>query len=284
MAFHEVHIDAADPAKVRAGFFDEHGYVILRGVFSPALMDRFNAWCARHYPAVEREHANAVHPKQKDKRIINDVMERMAKDDPGMLRTLLGNHQLNAVLDALVGFATIGAATAHRINPGGAAQQTHVDYPCHVRSGRFWRDDPALLERYFTPEQRAALVHFSVQTLFASTAMDHRNGATQFAPGSHRIPDVALKVHDPAFLAEIEPRMVSARLDQGDVLIFSAQLVHRGGHNPSAKPRDALIVQHVMLFGTGQHATDWERVKPAVDGDLAVRIHPPYPRDTTEAT
>lgn len=283
---HEVdaryHIRSIEETRLR--FMELDGYVIVRNAYSTTLMNRFNRWCDKHYPEVERTHANAIHPKQRDKRIINDVMERMAEDDPKMLQELLGNPVLNKLLDALIGFAKIGAATAHRINPGGAAQQTHVDYPCHVRSGKFWRDDPALLERYFTREQRAFLKHFSVQTLIASTAMDSSNGATQFAPGSHLIPEIAIKVHDPDFVAEMEPRMIHARLEQGDVLIFSAQLLHRGGPNPSRAARDALIIQHVMLFGTQQHNANWSRIESAVSGDLRLRIHPPYPRDTTQAT
>ena len=68
----------------------------------------------------------------------------------------------------------------HWIEPGGDRQKSHVDYPCHVRSGPFWEDDPSLLRKYFTAHQlNHVLPHFSVQALIASDKMGKFNGRVQ---------------------------------------------------------------------------------------------------------
>lgn len=60
--------------------------------------------------------------------------------------------------------------TGHCIEPGGDRQKSHVDFPCHVRSGAFWEDDPDMLKQYFTSHQlNHVLPHFSVQVRGAFT-------------------------------------------------------------------------------------------------------------------
>eukprot|EP00035_Acanthoeca_spectabilis_P010732 m.189670 g.189670 ORF g.189670 m.189670 type:complete len:290 (-) comp15114_c0_seq5:390-1259(-) len=165
---------------LRATFFDKSGCVILRNVFKPNIMNEYNSWCGRHFDEVTKTHANCRHPKQSDKITINDVMERMSLDNPDLLMSLLRNSSLNRALDALLGFARFGAVTCHCIEPGGDRQKSHVDFPCHVRSGAFWEDDPDMLKQYFTSHQlNHVLPHFSVQALIASDTMGKFNGECQ---------------------------------------------------------------------------------------------------------
>ena len=261
--------DGFDAEALREGFYAGAGCLIIRNVFNARDMAAYNRWCERHMASTEG-HANCRHPKQPDKRIINDCLERMSKDEPALLVRLLSEPRLNGALDALIGFARFGAVTTHWIEPGGDRQATHVDYPCHVKSGKFWRDDPAMLRRMFTPHQlNQVLPHFSVQTLIASDAMGKWNGSTEVVPGSHRIADVDVRVLDEGFAAAIEPRFINAELAQGDCLLFNRRLVHRGGHNVSAVRRNSLITQHVWLFGVGQHATDAALVERQLEGELA---------------
>lgn len=267
-------------------FYEGAGCMILRGVYDAATMDRYNAWCEKHLPDVLGTHANTRHPKQFTKRIINDVAERMSLDDPDLLVTLLGNPVLNEALDRLLGFARWGAVTTHWLEPGGERQTAHVDYPAHVRSGKFWENDPDKLRRMFTSHQlNQVLPHFSVQTLIASDAMGPWNGATEVSPGSQLVPDVDIRVHDPDWVQTLS--FATAELNQGDVLLFNRRLVHRAGCNKSLSRRNSLIVQHVMLFGIGQHAFDVEAIRrnlgDRLDDTLSLRLVAPYPRNTRDA-
>eukprot|EP00037_Helgoeca_nana_P037782 m.17649 g.17649 ORF g.17649 m.17649 type:complete len:383 (+) comp9396_c0_seq2:248-1396(+) len=283
-------------AELRTLFFDKAGCLILRNVFPAKVMAEYNTWCETHLDEVAKTHANSRHPKQKDKRIINDVMERMSTDRPDLLMTLLNNDDLNFALDALIGLARFGAVTAHWIEPGGDRQKSHVDYPCHVRSGAFWEDDPKLLQRYFTPHQlNHVLPHFSVQALVASDTMGKFNGSTEVVPGSHLIQDVDTKILDAGFADRMEREFVNAELNQGDVLLFNRRLVHRGGKNISSCRRNSLIMQAVYLFGVGQHLTDVELVKsnlkvtldslsPERKKEFLLRLCCPYPLNTADRT
>jgi hypothetical protein len=157
-------------------------------------MDAVNSWTEKTVVACEGD-GNFRHPKQKDKRLVNDLMERMCVDDPDLLVELLLNPTMTSVWDALLGFGKIGAATVHWIDPGGDRQTSHVDYPCHVQSGPCWKDDGNMLKRYFTSYQlEKVLPYFSVQTVVACDAMDQSNGSTECIPGSHLTPGLDVKV------------------------------------------------------------------------------------------
>ena len=277
-------VQAGPDLDIYDAFYQTAGCVILRGVFTPAVMDAFNAWSEAHLPAVLAEHANTRHPKQASKRTINDVVERMNADQPALLATLLGNPVLNAALDTLLGHARCGAVTGHWLEPGGDRQTMHVDYPCHVMSGAFWEGDPTKLRRMFTRHQlENVLPHYSVQALVATDRMGAFNGSTEVVVGSHVLEGVDERVHDPAFQAEMEPQFVNAELEQGDVLLFNRRLVHRGGRNTSESRRNSLIVQYVWLFGIGQHAFD-PVLRDTLPAELVDRIFAPFPIDTRDRT
>ena len=133
--------------------------------------------------------------------MINDIFETMSESDPELLLLLSNNATVNGVLDTLLGFSTFGALTTHWIKPGGAGQTSHVDYPCHVGSGTFWNDNkgvasPNKLERLTTKHQlNHMLPYYSVQTLFASDAMNESNGSTQCVPFSLHVDSIDLKIH-----------------------------------------------------------------------------------------
>lgn len=181
MSIPEIWDKVIDSASFHALFYSESGCVVLKGAYTPEIMERYNAWCIRHLDSIK---TNARHPKQWSKRLINDVMERMADDDPCLLAALVDNPRLTSAVDALLGFARFGAVTTHWSEPGGDRQQTHVDYPCHVKSGPFWENDPAKLQRMFTvPQLEHSLAHYSVQALIAADAMGEYNGSTEVIPG-----------------------------------------------------------------------------------------------------
>lgn len=290
-------VELPEAAALHRIFHEESGCLIVRGAFSKETMDAINVWTERTVVECEGD-GNFRHPKQKDKRMVNDLMERLSVDDPDLLAELLLNKPLTYVWDALLGFGKIGAATVHWIDPGGARQTSHVDYPCHVQSGPCWRDDPGMLQRYFTPYQiDKVLPYFSVQTVVACDTMSQANGSTECIPGSHLTSHLDVKILDKQFQRKIEPLFQNITLAQGDLFFFNRRLAHRGGHNKSATRRNAVIFQNVWLFGVGQHATDADniltrlertkRVKALSDEerhDLAWRLRSPYPLDTRQTT
>ena len=159
-------VDASYAAELHEAFFEGAGCLGLKGVFAPGVMERYNAWCERVLtsPDALKGATNLTHPKQKDKFVINDLLERLSVDDPELLMALIANPVYNAVMDALLGFMTIGAVTTHWIKPNGKRQRSHVDYPLHVGSGKFWEGSPAKLDRMITPYQMDHILpYYSVQ-------------------------------------------------------------------------------------------------------------------------
>jgi ectoine hydroxylase-related dioxygenase (phytanoyl-CoA dioxygenase family) len=282
-------IENAD--KFRNDFYDTYGCVILKNVFSPELMDEYNEWCISEKDNVLKSHANTHHPKQKDKFVINDVMERMSATKPELLLKLVNNPLVNQASDILLGYARYGAVTTHWLEAGGARQLSHTDYPCHVGSGKFWNNDPSLIDKYFTEHQlNHVLPHYSIQMLFASDKMDVSNGSTECIPGSHLIHDVDKKIFDPEFYRSIEDKFINTTLNKGDCFIFNRRLIHRGGWNKSDKRRNSLIMQKVWMFGLGQHKFDHALILNNVSKYLSesdrkafeLRLIQPYPINTTD--
>ena len=80
--------------------------------------------------------------------------------------------------------------------------------------------------------------HYGVSTIWALDDFTASNGATEVIPGSHRwgaqVPNGGL---DAAKVVE---------MPAGSVLVFLANLVHRGGPNNSNSPRLALSPQYCM--------------------------------------
>eukprot|EP01060_Flectonema_neradi_P036378 TRINITY_DN6979_c0_g1_i1.p1 TRINITY_DN6979_c0_g1~~TRINITY_DN6979_c0_g1_i1.p1 ORF type:complete len:326 (+),score=47.02 TRINITY_DN6979_c0_g1_i1:55-1032(+) len=276
-------------------FFNHTGCFGVKGVFAKKWMNKYNEWCENFLLHGEHNPHNR-HPKQKSKYIINDLLERLSVEDPEMLMELINNKTFNWVLDSLLGFSTIGAFTTHWIEAGGDRQLSHVDYPCHVGSGKFWKNNPDNLSKYFTEYQRNhVLPFFSVQALIASDAMDKSNGSTEVVPGTHTIRNLDEKCHNPEFLAEMEPKFMNVKLEQGDLFVFNRGLLHRGGKNISDKRRNSAIMQCVWLWGIGQHKIpsnliidNLKKHYPAYGDmseeereDFELRIRKPYPVDTT---
>ena len=281
-------------ANLYRAFFEGAGCVILRGVYDKEDMCAYNAWC-EDLLSKPLNAANLTHPKQKDKYVINDVLERLSADNPELLLRLIDNPVFTGSLDALLGFMTWGAVTTHWIKPHGKRQQSHVDYPLHVGSGKFWEASVEKMCRMTTHYQREHILpYFSVQALIASDAMDKSNGSTEVVPHSHHVERLDEKVHDAGFYAAVEDKFINVQLRQGDVLLFNRRLCHRGGQNESDKRRNSLITQCVWLFGTGQHAIDvprvvknlekstrWQAMTAQRRSQVRQRLQRPYPINTT---
>lgn len=239
-------------------FYNKYGCMIIKGVFENQTMDDYDTWCDDIYCQIKNDQ-NINHSIQKDKILYNNIVERMGKTNPILLHSLLGHHKLNKILDNLLGFTRIGSCTGHKVLGGGDRQETHVDYPIHLNSSKFWKDDGGIdkLKRMITKYQlNYILPYFSIQALTAVCDMNKMNGSTEVVPCSHLIEDIDMKIHNQEFREEIEKKFINVELKKGDVLLFNRRLCHRGGKNESNEDRNALITQYVWSWGVGQEVID----------------------------
>lgn len=278
-------------------FHNMSGCLIIKNVYSSDLMEEYNKWCQDWLTHNEHD-PNGVHPKQKDKYLINDIISRLSKDSPTLFMKLLNNNVLTSVLDVLLGFMKYGSATCHWIQPGGDKQLSHVDYPIHIGSGKFWENSVGKCQHLMTRKQINDIMKFySCQVIIASDAMDHINGSTEVVASSHLLNDLDLNIHDKMFYDMIESQFKNVILGQGDILIFNRALCHRGGKNMSLERRNSLIFQCVYIWGIGQEVINYdvlmENIKENSEylamtekekTEFKLRFKCPYPLDVKQST
>ena len=279
-------------------FFEEGGpgCVGFKNVFDKNTMDEYNKFCEKYIETDAKHHCNCRHPKQLGKYVINNLMEALSEQNPTLLMKLINNPVYNKIMDILLGHSCIGAFTTHWIEGGADRQLSHVDYPMHVGSGKFWTGDITKAQNLITRYQmNHVLPFFSVQTLIASDAMDVNNGSTEVVPYSNQILDIDVKIHDAEFYKSMEDKFMNVSLEQGDIFIFNRRLCHRGGKNLSEKRRNSAIMQCVWLFGIGQHDTNTVKIlQNVLETDsyknmsemdkekFHIRLKQPYPINTTK--
>ena len=271
-------------------FYNEYGCIIIREVYDKDIMNKYDKWCNDIYDNIKSD-KNINHSIQKDKILYNNIVERMGNNNPELLYKLLGNKNLNKILDNLLGFAKIGSYTGHKILAGGKRQETHVDYPIHINSSSFWRDDGGVnkLKRMITRYQlNKILPYFSLQVLTAVCDTNKLNGSTEVIPGSHLIEDIDIKLRDKKFREDIEKSFINSELKKGDILIFNRRLCHRGGENKTDKDRNAIIGQYIWSWGIGQEKINSDKfidsIKDMEDKDKEIfkmRFNFKYPIDVS---
>jgi len=283
--------------KIYENFFNGSGALIIKNGYNVHLMNEYNNWCEKMLNNVKND-KNFIHPKQKDKYLINNVIERMSENNPDLLIKLLTNKYLLNFIDILLGFARIGSCTTHWIEPGGDRQISHVDYPIHVGSGAFWENNSEKVKRFITPYQlNNILPYYSIQLLIASDDMDISNGSTEIVPFSQKIKDIDLLILKKEMSDLLEPHFKNVKLEKGDMLIFNRRLCHRGGKNISNMRRNSLIFQCVWFWGIGQEILNDEIILKNLEKgelykkltkekieELKLRLKNPYPIDVSKKT
>lgn len=279
-------------------FFYGSGVLIVKNAYSNNLMDKYNSWCENTLDSVKND-GNFIHPKQKDKFLINNVIDRMSDTDPDLLMSLIGNKYMNQFIDLLLGLSKFGSCTTHWIQPGGDRQISHVDYPIHVGSAPFWESNVDKIKNLTTSYQlNHILPYFSVQLLIASDNMSIKNGSTEVVPCSHRLENIDMLIHEPNFYEKIDNHFKNVTLEKGDFLIFNRRLCHRGGKNISQNRRNSLIIQCVWLWGVGQELIDSTKIIERLENNSKIynqmsekdrirfnlRLKPPYPLDVSKST
>jgi len=295
--YHANRLHETNDSDIYETFFSCSGCFIVRGVYTEDLMTNFNKWC-EDMLNISNLDKNATHPLQSDKFLINDLIYRMSENNPDMLMELLNNPSLTKIADILLGFMVYGSATAHWINPGGDRQKSHVDYPLHLGSTPFWDNNVEKLQKLVTKYQvNHILPFYSIQILIASDKMDQSNGSTEVIPGSHRIEDIDVHIHNKKVYDKCENMFVNASLEKGDILVFNRRLVHRGGKNTSNYRRNSLIIQGVNLFSIPQEIFNYDAVLTNIENSneynrmsseekefFLLRLKQPYPRIVKNST
>lgn len=278
--------------------FDGTGAAVVRQLVDLPTTLKLQEWTMRQLGG--DQDANARHPKQLAKRLVNDVCGRLGRDDPALLARLVG--RLGDVGDPLLGLAKVGSLTMHvteGLREGDAPpppQTAHVDYPLHVRSGRLWAELEAQglgVPALATPRQLETVYpYLTVQVLVALQPVHAANGATQLVPGSQRWAGVDGRVLDKGFRGVLDAAgaWATVELSPGDALVFSRRVVHRAGVNTTPDPRAVCIAQLAMPFAVPQQLPPPREVTDAVVGAagldatsaarLRLRLEFPYPLDT----
>lgn len=252
--------DKNNQKEIYYNFFDELGVLIVKNVYSIESMNKYNLWCEEMLKVSEKD-PNCRHPKQKGKYLINDIIGRMSENNPNLFLEIINNKILLILLDLLLGYCRFGSCTGHWIEPGVDRQLSHVDYPIHIGSGKFWENSIEKMKKITTEYQlNNMLTHYSVQAYIASDPSNRFNGSTEVIPGSHRIKNLDILLHNKEYYHQFEKFFINVQLEKGDLLIFNRRLCHRGGKNISNLRRNSLIIQCVWFWGIGQEEINYQKL------------------------
>lgn len=210
-----------DSAAALAEEFEEHGYIVLRGLFDRTETD---ALCAE-FSAVHAGGRVPGHFEPKPQlpgepfdplRAYPRVMHPHRFNAPA--RDVLLDERLRTVLEALLGEEVLAAQSMFYFKPPGArGQALHQD-------NFYLRVEPGTC----------------VAAWIACEEIDRENGGLEVVPGTHRMDVFCPEEADPgvSFAREYVPpppglAAVPVDMAPGDVLFFNGSLVHGSGPNGS---------------------------------------------------
>jgi len=251
------------------------GVCIVEDVFSEEYMDQFQGWVddyLTHDTSSKKDHFAFGSNKR--------VWRLPEKLPSSLLYTYLRydacssegtSPVFNHVIDRFLGKHHIGSLAINQIQPEGAAQLTHTDFP----PGFFQVED---LRKVFTGYAlEKVMPYFSLQAGIALCDMDRNNGSTAVIPYSHAIQhsdwliaggkpkpgelitEVMERSENKIFFEAVQPYLVQARVKKGSCIFFNRKLLHQGGANHSEKPRTALLLQAIMPFGVKMEMMETEK-------------------------
>ncbi len=193
-----------------------------------------------------------------------NALEKLAVRAPSVFIDYYGGEPLHVVTDAWFGPGAKYSSQVNVVNPGGAAQEPHRDYPMG-----FMTQDQA--ERY--PRHVHALApHLTLQAGIAHSDMPLETGPTMVLPGSQR--------YELGYLAwRLEPMReyfaqhhVQPELRLGDAVFFNPAVFHGAGANRTDDVhRMANLLQISSPFGVTLEAVDRDRMARALYPDLLDR-------------
>jgi phytanoyl-CoA hydroxylase len=229
--------------------WDEKGYVIVRGLFSPEEIEAYR----EHYMELNRQGANAsktlAEPKADDPLLRYPRLMQMHRYDKLSLDWLIDRRIRDAMV-GLLGKEPYAVQTMFYFKPAGArGQALHQDnYYLRVQPGT------------------------CIAAWMAVDPCDEENGCLRVVPGSHKwellctvkantkesFTDVTVPIPEGV---QAEPAVMAP----GDVLFFNGQVVHGSGPNRSQdRFRRALIGHYVE--GDAAKVASWYHPALRMDG------------------
>ena len=190
----------------------EDGYVVVSGMMPDAEVEAAKADLGRVLEATKTGR-NAFEGFSTQR--IYALFAKTRTFDQAAIHPLL-----LAVLDTVLGHYQLSAPVGIRIGPGEQAQMLHTDdliYPI--------------------PQPHPPVV---VNTMWPLDEFTDDNGATRFAPGSHR--------WDPEREPAAEEPVQTATMTPGSAMFYLGSLWHGGGANRTGQPRLGVILEYAVSW------------------------------------
>lgn len=192
--------------------FDTEGYVILRNVLSKDMLKRLNQDLEPHF--TNRDVCQGLFWGNYTTRI-----EAILSKSEAAQQVVLNSHIMQLVKHALS--ANCDNIQLHltqgiRIHPGERAQIIHPDTAMFPVPKPF---------------------EFMVNCIVALSEFTFENGATQVVPGSHLWAEERMPQAHEIMYAQMQP---------GDILIYTASLLHGGGANIADHDRTGLAISYSL--------------------------------------
>ena len=244
--------------------FREQGYLVVRGVFDDATLDRFET-AARSHPPVDQ-----VVPGQPWPGPGRWTLARNAMSDPDLAFLPASPEMVEPMRSVLGDDPKILMFAYYDRTPGGPGLPSHNDY-------KRWRPIGSSMRWAFAI---VPLVDF-----------DDECGKLEFAPGSHRVahtPDPWSPVHNAArAVRPSEDDFIDPELRRGDLAIVDMHMWHRAGANNSSHHRNGLFTKwcaasHPPATGYFPHI-DAEAEALGPEGAHILGVHSARPITTARA-
>jgi ectoine hydroxylase-related dioxygenase (phytanoyl-CoA dioxygenase family) len=190
---------------------DQDGYILLRGVLTPAQVDALRARQAQLLEEEGREAGKEVHQEAGTDRL-SDLIN---KGDVFHI-VLTQPRVLAAIAYVLSGDLKLSSLNSRNALPGQGLQALHADWGSPVAPGEYQVCNSLWLLDDFQPD----------------------NGATRVVPGSHR--SGRLPKDEMADPSQPHPREVLLQAQAGDVVVVNSHTWHGGTQNRSGAPRRVL--------------------------------------------
>jgi phytanoyl-CoA hydroxylase len=225
--------------------FDEHGYVILKGLFAPQIIDSVRAQVSRlsderlaRFKA-EGKISNLHENLPFETRLI-EVAKQCKEASPAFFRDELHREALFSFLlnKDLLDIAEYFIGGEIRLYPN---YMCRPKLPDDYRTQITWHQDAA----YTASTKMGDVEQLSTVNLWAPLVPARfENGCMQFIPGSHKMGLVpyhtAQEIHleiDNNVLEPLLKKAINIELDPGDVVMFHNMLFHQGLPNRSTTIR-----------------------------------------------
>ncbi len=222
---------------------DEHGYVLLKGVFTADQADAMREQAlalAAEDRAMLKDKAS-VYLDGKSQRVWNLVNKGDIFEETVQVERVLAFHDYMLGSDCV-----LSSYSANIIGPGSPASVLHIDYPMG--------DLPTPLPPWT----------FCSNSVYLLTDFTAANGGTIVIPGSQH------RDHGPDYSKRYDDE-VQVEAEKGDVIIVNGRIWHSSGANTTEEPRVALLCFYCRSWMIPQqdHAKlvreeVWDRATPTL--------------------